>query len=100
MALTQRHPLLTSAFISIGLAASSSLMAWDGLVEKQTFELENFTTQGGETIPEVSVGWEAYGELNDARDNVILITHFSRAPAMRQAAMILMASQPAIGMRS
>lgn len=76
MALFQRHPLLTSAFISIGLIASSSLMAWDGLVEKQTFELENFTTQGGETIPDVSVGWEAYGELNDARDNVILITHF------------------------
>ncbi|MCZ0926107.1 homoserine O-acetyltransferase [Halomonas janggokensis] len=76
MALIQRHPLLTSAFISIGLIASSSLMAWDGLVEKQTFELENFTTQGGETIPEVSVGWEAYGELNEARDNAILITHF------------------------
>lgn len=76
MVLIQRHPLLTSAFISIGLIASSSLMAWDGLVEKQTFELENFTTQGGETIPEVSVGWEAYGELNEARDNAILITHF------------------------
>ena len=76
MALIQRHPLLTSAFISIGLIASSSLMAWDGLVEKQTFELENFTTQGGEIIPEVSVGWEAYGELNEARDNAILITHF------------------------
>ncbi|NYS60414.1 E22 family MetX-like putative esterase [Vreelandella salicampi] len=76
MALIQRHPLLTSAFICIGLVASSSLMAWDGLVEKQNFEIDNFTTQGGETIPEVNVGWEAYGELNDARDNVILITHF------------------------
>jgi homoserine O-acetyltransferase len=76
MALIQRHALLTSAFLSIGLVASSSLMAWDGLVEKQTFALENFTTQGGETLPEITVGWEAYGELNDARDNVILITHF------------------------
>lgn len=76
MTLTQRHSLLTSAFISIGLVASSSLMAWDGLVEKQTFKIDNFTTQGGETIPNVTVGWEAYGELNDARDNVILITHF------------------------
>ena len=77
MALIQRHPLLTaSAVIGISLVASSSLMAWDGVVEKQTFEMENFTTQGGMTIPEVTVGWEAYGELNDARDNVILITHF------------------------
>jgi homoserine O-acetyltransferase len=24
----------------------------------------------------VTVGWEAYGELNEARDNAILITHF------------------------
>ncbi|WP_339934612.1 E22 family MetX-like putative esterase [Vreelandella glaciei] len=77
MALIQRHPLLTaSAVIGISLVASSSLMAWDGVVEKQTFEMENFTTQGGVTIPEVTVGWEAYGELNDARDNAILITHF------------------------
>ena len=77
MVLIQRHPLLTaSAVIGISLVASSSVMAWDGVVEKQTFEMENFTTQGGVTIPEVTVGWEAYGELNDARDNVILITHF------------------------
>ncbi|TVU91016.1 E22 family MetX-like putative esterase [Vreelandella titanicae] len=77
MALIQRHPLLTaSAVIGISLMASSSVMAWDGVVEKQTFEMENFTTQGGVTIPEVTVGWEAYGELNDSRDNVILITHF------------------------
>ncbi|MEC9021065.1 MAG: homoserine acetyltransferase, partial [Pseudomonadota bacterium] len=24
----------------------------------------------------MTVGWEAYGELNEARDNAILITHF------------------------
>ncbi|MDR5899219.1 homoserine O-acetyltransferase [Halomonas vilamensis] len=76
MALIQRHPLLTSACLSIGVLASSSLMAWDGVVDKQSFTLDNFTTQGGEAIPDITVGWEAYGELNDARDNVILITHF------------------------
>ncbi|MCL7929708.1 E22 family MetX-like putative esterase [Halomonas llamarensis] len=77
MTLTQRTSLLTvSTFAGLTLLASSSLMAWDGVVEKQTFEMENFTTQSGETIPEVAVGWEAYGELNDARDNAILITHF------------------------
>jgi homoserine O-acetyltransferase len=46
------------------------------LVEKREFVTEGFTTLGGETIPEVRVGWEAYGELDDERDNVILITHF------------------------
>lgn len=50
--------------------------AYDGLVEKRTFELASMTTTGGETIAPVRVGWESYGELNQARDNVILITHF------------------------
>lgn len=47
-----------------------------GLVEKQVFTTTDFRTHGGELIEEVNVGWEAYGELNEARDNVILITHF------------------------
>ncbi len=38
--------------------------------------MDNYTTVGGETIKDVTVGWEAYGELNEAKDNVILITHF------------------------
>lgn len=46
------------------------------LVEKQEFKTTNFTTFGGETIAEVRVGWEAYGELNEAKDNAILIAHF------------------------
>ncbi|MGM0631695.1 MAG: E22 family MetX-like putative esterase [Pseudomonadota bacterium] len=46
------------------------------LVEKQVFTTTGFRTHGGEVIEEVGVGWEAYGELNEARDNVILITHF------------------------
>ncbi|MGQ4276970.1 E22 family MetX-like putative esterase [Pseudidiomarina sp. E22-M8] len=46
------------------------------LTEKQSFTFENYTTLGGEVIPEVTVGWESYGELNAAKDNVILITHF------------------------
>lgn len=45
-------------------------------VEKKEFVTENFATHGGETIAEVRVGWEAYGTLNAAKDNVILITHF------------------------
>lgn len=73
----QPFALVTAAsFTSIGLLLATPLWAWDGMVEKQRFEIESFTTQGGETIPNVAVGWEAYGELNEARDNAILITHF------------------------
>lgn len=72
-----RQTLLTAALCSgLSLLLASPLWAWDGVVEKQTFEMDSFTTQSGETIPNVTVGWEAYGELNEARDNVILITHF------------------------
>jgi homoserine O-acetyltransferase/O-succinyltransferase len=46
------------------------------LVEKQVFTTTNFQTFNGQQIAEVNVGWEAYGELNAAKDNVILITHF------------------------
>tara|TARA_B100000700_G_scaffold321461_1_gene420785 strand:+ start:837 stop:2024 length:1188 start_codon:yes stop_codon:yes gene_type:complete len=46
------------------------------LVEKQRFQMDSYTTVGGETIKDVHVGWEAYGELNEAKDNVILVTHF------------------------
>ncbi len=70
---TQRHSCVITG---LGLLMAFPLWAWDGVVEKQTFEMDSFTTQSGETIPNVTVGWEAYGELNDARDNVILITHF------------------------
>lgn len=50
--------------------------AQEGLVQKQTFEMPRYTTVGGETIEGVKIGWEAYGTLNEAKDNVILITHF------------------------
>ncbi|MEX2333429.1 MAG: hypothetical protein WD600_04170, partial [Pseudohongiella sp.] len=63
--------LMFSACTSFSLAQNP-----DGLVEKQVFTTHNFTTYNGQQIAEVNVGWEAYGELNDTRDNVILITHF------------------------
>jgi homoserine O-acetyltransferase len=69
----QRHSCVIAG---LGLLMASPLWAWDGMVEKKNFEMDSFTTQGGETIPNVTVGWEAYGELNEARDNAILITHF------------------------
>ena len=76
MTFTRQTVITVTLCSGLGLLLASPLWAWDGIVEKQTFEMDSYTTQGGETIPNVTVGWEAYGKLNDARDNVILITHF------------------------
>ncbi len=76
MASTPQSLFTATLCSGLGLLLASPLWAWDGVVDKQTFEMDSFTTQSGETIPNVTVGWEAYGELNEARDNVILITHF------------------------
>jgi homoserine O-acetyltransferase len=67
--------------IGLALLAFHSLVACAaepavGLVDKQVFTTSDFRTHNGEVIAEVRVGWEAYGELNETRDNVILITHF------------------------
>ncbi len=34
-----------------------------------------FVTQGGASIPEVTLAYEMYGELNDFRDNLVLVFH-------------------------
>ena len=47
-----------------------------GIVEKKTFVMPSYTTFGGRTIPNVRVGWEAYGKLNATRDNVVIVPHF------------------------
>lgn len=62
--------------IALTFAWLPGLHATELLVEKQRFTTHDFVTVGGQTIPEVTIGWEAYGQLNDAKDNVILITHF------------------------
>jgi len=59
----------TSAAFSAGKAAPK-------LVEKQHFTTEDFTTVSGKKIAKVDIGWESYGTLNKAKDNVILITHY------------------------
>lgn len=61
--------------LAIGLMAGAA-HAYDQIVEKQSFTIPEFTTQGGATIKDMTLGWESYGTLNEARDNVILITHF------------------------
>lgn len=65
-----------AAALAAALLAAAPAAAYDQLVEKQVFEMPTYTTRGGETIAPVRIGWEAYGTLNEAKDNVILVTHF------------------------
>jgi homoserine O-acetyltransferase/O-succinyltransferase len=61
------------------LLAAAPAFAQDqgvGMVEKKTFTMERYTTVGGATIPNLRVGWESYGRLNAARDNVVIVPHF------------------------
>lgn len=89
-ALTVKPAILSwLAFVSVAvLLFSSATLATENaevhnqqesetlLVEKQIFRMDSFTTFGGKTIEDVKVGWEAYGTLNENKDNVILITHY------------------------
>lgn len=71
-------------FVRLALAAALSfgaVPAWSQatapmIVEKKTFELPEYKTEGGQTIKQVKVGWESYGTLNAEKSNAILITHF------------------------
>jgi homoserine O-acetyltransferase len=46
------------------------------LTQKQTFVVPRFTTQGGQAIKELRIGYETYGRLNSAGDNAILVCHY------------------------
>jgi homoserine O-acetyltransferase len=66
-----------SALVGLAvLCATNPSLAYDQLVEKQSFTIPEFTTQGGATIRDMRLGWEAYGTLNAAKDNVILVAHY------------------------
>jgi homoserine O-acetyltransferase len=71
-----RH-LIKSAWLVLSLlCTAASQAATLPLVQKQRFELAQFTTQNGTELKQVQVGWEAYGKLNADKSNVILITHY------------------------
>jgi homoserine O-acetyltransferase len=46
------------------------------IVKKQKHVIDSFTTFSGKTIKNVQLGWESYGQLNQEKSNVILITHY------------------------
>lgn len=56
--------------------APGAVRAYDGVVEKQVFELPQFRTVGGRVIRNLRVGYETYGTLNAAGDNAILVAHY------------------------
>ncbi|MBU1310970.1 MAG: homoserine O-acetyltransferase [Gammaproteobacteria bacterium] len=61
---------------AILICVTVTLSAEPLLVEKQRFTLDKFTTENGQLIAPVNIGWEAYGKLNSDKSNAILITHF------------------------
>ncbi|WP_438862662.1 E22 family MetX-like putative esterase [Neptunicella sp.] len=73
-----RHYIILLGKLALILCCSVQL-SWAQetlLVQKQSFEMENFSTFGGKTIKQVKVGWESYGTLNQDKSNVILVTHY------------------------
>jgi homoserine O-acetyltransferase len=64
--------LLIAATSHVATAQSDSV----GIVEKRVFTLPSYITVGGATVRDVKVGWESYGKLNAAGDNVVIVPHF------------------------
>jgi homoserine O-acetyltransferase len=63
-------------FIAILLIGCPNILfAYDQLVVKKVFELKEYITVAGQKIAPVRVGYETYGNLNQNKDNVILVCH-------------------------
>jgi homoserine O-acetyltransferase/O-succinyltransferase len=68
--------VLVVALVAIGASFALLATAFEGVVKKEVFTMPSYTTVNGKTIKDVRVGYESYGTLNAAKDNVILICHF------------------------
>jgi homoserine O-acetyltransferase len=60
----------------LALCSINAAHAYDGPVQKQVFSLPSYATVNGQAIRNLRMGYETYGTLNAARDNVILLNHF------------------------
>ena len=67
--------ILKFSFLTLLSIGASSAFAFDGVVKKQVFTLPSYTALNGQTIKNVRIGYETYGTLNAAKDNVIVISH-------------------------
>jgi homoserine O-acetyltransferase len=41
----------------------------------ETFKVDDFVLENGEVLPSAQLRYQTYGELNDAKDNVIVVCH-------------------------
>ena len=71
-----RRRCTAAALLALAAILALPAAAYDGLVKKEVFTMPSYTTVNGRTIKNVRGGFESYGTLNAARDNVILICHF------------------------
>lgn len=46
------------------------------LTTKRVARIGDLTLAGGDTLPDVTIGYETYGTLNERKDNAVLICHF------------------------
>jgi len=67
---------LAVAAIAAAMFLALPAVAFDGIVKKEVFTLPTYTAVNGKVIKVVRVGYESYGTLNAAKDNVILICHY------------------------
>ena len=74
-----RRAALAAAFAAFAVMPALAQDGSVGLVEKKVFAMPAYTTVGSQTIRDVKVGWESYGQLNAARDNVVIVPHFFTA---------------------
>jgi homoserine O-acetyltransferase/O-succinyltransferase len=72
----RKHIVLAALAVWLGVGAAWAQDQSVGLVEKKTFVMPSYTSAGGATIRDLRVGWESYGRLNAARDNVVIVPHF------------------------
>ena len=45
------------------------------LIQQEVFTVPSFTLENGRTLRDVPVAYKTWGELNETRDNVMIICH-------------------------
>lgn len=68
--------LLTAAALACSGLMARPAEALDEIIIKRAVRIPNFAFVSGEVIPELRLGYETYGRMNAAGDNVILIAHY------------------------
>ncbi len=74
--MSPRRLLVAAALGLAGVLACLPAGAQTDIVEKRTFEAGEYRTRGGVIIPNVRVGYQTAGRLNERGDNAVLIAHF------------------------